>query len=106
MIRKAFRMSVYRDARRTTRRGTRRSRPELERTLAAHGVRHYSIFIDAVTGDLFAYAEVDDEQQRDAIAATDVCRRWWSSMRDVMPSNADSSPVSRPLREVFRMDAA
>ena len=106
MIRKAFRMSVYpgREADYEARHSP--IWPELERTLAAHGVRHYSIFIDAVTGDLFAYAEVEDEQQWDAIAATDVCRRWWSSMRDVMPSNADSSPVSRPLREIFRMDAA
>jgi L-rhamnose mutarotase len=32
-----------------------------------------------------------------------VCRRWWASMRELMPANADSSPVSRDLREVFRL---
>jgi L-rhamnose mutarotase len=105
MIRKAFRMSVHpgREAEYEARHSP--IWPELERTLADHGVRRYSIFLDPATGDLFGYAEIDDEQQWDAIAGTEVCRRWWASMRDLMPSNADSSPVSRDLREVFRMDA-
>ena len=38
-----------------------------------------------------------------AIAGTDVCRRWWHSMRELMPSNADDSPQSRALREVFHL---
>jgi len=32
------------------------------------------------------------------------CRRWWRHMTDLMPSNPDSSPVSRDLREVFHVD--
>ena len=38
-----------------------------------------------------------------AIAKTEVCGRWWRYMGDVMPSNPDSSPVSRDLREVFHL---
>jgi L-rhamnose mutarotase len=104
MIRKAFRMSVHpgREADYEARHDP--IWPELQRTLASHGVRHYSIFLDAVTSDLFAYAEIESEEEWQAIATTDVCRRWWASMRELMPSNADSSPVSRELREVFRMD--
>jgi L-rhamnose mutarotase len=105
MIRKAFRMSVH--AGREAEYEARHTPiwPELERTLVAHGVRHYSIFLDAATGDLFACADVEDERQWQAVAGTDVCRRWWASMRELMPSNADNSPVSRELREVFHMDA-
>lgn len=74
---------------------------ELEDVLRSHGVLSYSIFLDPDTNDLFAYAEIESEDRWAAIAGTDVCRRWWRSMRDLMPSNADASPESRPLREVF-----
>ena len=80
--------------------------PELEEALFNHGVVRYSIFLDPETSDLFACAEIEDEEQWQAIAATDVCRRWWRHMRDVMPSNPDDSPVSRELREVFRIERA
>ena len=103
MIRKAFRMSVHpgREAEYETRHSP--IWPELEQTLVAHGVHQYSIFLDAITRDLFAYAEIESEERWQAIAATDVCRRWWVSMRDLMPSNPDHSPVSRDLREVFHI---
>ena len=106
MIRKAFRMSVHsgREAEYQARHSP--IWPELERTLVSHGVQRYSIFLDPLTGDLFAYAEIASEKRWQEIAATDVCRRWWESMRELMPSNADASPVSRELREVFRLDAA
>jgi L-rhamnose mutarotase len=87
----------------------RRHRPiwkDLEATLFDHGVCTYSIFLDAETNDLFAYVEIEDEERWAAIAATDVCRRWWRHMREIMPSHADDSPVSRDLREVFHIAAA
>ncbi len=77
---------------------------ELEQTLLAHGVRSYSIYLDADTNDLFAYVEFDNEDRWKAVAATDVCRRWWRHMDDVMPSNADGSPVASELREVFHLE--
>jgi L-rhamnose mutarotase len=104
MIRKAFRMSVHpgREAEYEARHTP--IWPELEAVLAAHGVHHYSIFFDPVARDLFAYVEIEREDLWQAIAGTDVCRRWWASMRELMPSNPDDSPISRELREVFRMD--
>jgi L-rhamnose mutarotase len=74
---------------------------ELHDTLMAHGVRTYSIFLDPATHDLFGYVEFDSEAQWDAIARTSVCQRWWASMCELMPSNADNSPVSVDLQEVF-----
>jgi L-rhamnose mutarotase len=77
---------------------------ELEEVLRSHGVRNYSIFLDPDTNDLFAYAEIESEDRWAAIAGTDVCRRWWRSMRELMPSNADDSPQARPLHEVFHLE--
>ena len=106
MLRKAFRMSVNTDRHDEY---TRRHKPiwrELEDTLLAHGVQTYSIFLDPATSDLFAYAEIESEDRWAAIANTEVCRRWWRHMRDIMPSNADDSPIARDLREVFHLEQA
>ena len=101
MIRKAFRMAVHpgREAE-----YERRHSPiwsELAEVLRDRGVASYSIFLDPDDGSLFAYAEVEDEARWESVADTEVCRRWWRYMREVMPANDDDSPVSRPLREVF-----
>lgn len=103
MIRKAFRMRV--DPARHDE-YARRHNPiwrELEDTLVAHGVHSYSIFLDSETSDLFAYVEVEDEARWAAVASTEVCQRWWQYMREIMPSNADNSPISHPLTQVFQL---
>ena len=105
VIRKAFRMAVGPGGETEYERRHRPIWPELEAALIDHGVRTYSIFLDSSTNDLFGYAEIECEEQWNAIASTDVCRRWWSHMRDLMPTNADNSPVSRDLREVFHLGA-
>ena len=102
-MRKAFRMSVNPGVQAEY---TQRHTPvqqELEDALRRHGVLHYSIFLDRATNDLFAYAEIESEEQWAAIAGTDVCQRWWRFMRELMPSNPDGSPVARDLLEVFHL---
>lgn len=104
MVRIAFKMSVHPDQHDEY---ARRHNPiwrELEETLVAHGVRSYSIYLDPETSELFAYAEIEDEERWRAIASTEVCQRWWRHMRDLMPANADGSPVARGLREVFHIE--
>ena len=103
MIRKAFRMSVHAGCEDEYQRRHTPIWEELAHTLTAHGVHNYSIFLDRQTGDLFAYAEIDSEERWEAIARTDVCRRWWKYMRDLMPSKPDDEPLSRPLHEVFHL---
>jgi L-rhamnose mutarotase len=101
MIRKVFVMSVHAGCEAEY---ARRHQPiwqELADLLRAHGVRNYSIHLHPETRQLFAYAEIEDEARWRAIAETEVCRRWWKHMADVMPANPDSSPVSVPLTEVF-----
>jgi len=104
VLRKAFKMSVHPDRHEEY---ARRHNPiwqELQDTLVAHGVCHYSIYLDPETSELFAYAEIESEERWQAIARTEVCRRWWRHMREVMPSNPDDSPVARELREVFHLE--
>jgi len=104
VIRKAFRMSIHPGQHAEY---ARRHNPiwaELADVLRSHGVHHYSIFLDPDTNDLFAYAEIESDERWAAIAGTDVCRRWWRSMRELMPSNPDDSPRTRDLREVFHLE--
>ena len=103
-IRKAFRMSVNAGQEAEYERRHNPIWRELEETLVRHGVRSYSIFLDPATRDLFAYAEIESEERWAAIASTEVCRRWWRHMKEVMPANPDDSPVSSELREVFHIE--
>ena len=104
MIRKAFRMYVNPDAHAEYERRHRPIWQELEAALKDHGVRSYSIFLETDSDQLFGYAEIESEERWAAIADTDVCKRWWAFMSDVMPSNDDSSPISTDLKEVFHIE--
>lgn len=104
LIRKAFRMSVPAEHHAEYERRHRPIWRELQDTLSSSGVRTYSIFLDPESGDLFGYAEIESEARWAAVAETEVCRRWWKYMRDIMPANDDDSPVSRALREVFHIE--
>ncbi|MGI4790008.1 MAG: L-rhamnose mutarotase [Janthinobacterium lividum] len=104
MIRKAFALSVNPDSTEEYERRHDAIWSELAQTLTRHGVRNYSIFLHPETHQLFGYVEVESEERWNAIAETEVCQRWWESLVDIMPSNADNSPVSRDLREVFHLD--
>jgi len=104
MIRRAFRMSINPGEEAEYERRHRPIWRELEDTLLAHGVGTYSIYLDPATRDLFAYVEFDSEERWNAVASTDVCRRWWAYMRDIMPSNPDHSPITASLTEVFHLE--
>lgn len=78
--------------------------PEMVEQLKVHGVHHYRIFLDAQTSQLFAYVEVENELLWQEMAQTDVCQRWWAMMKDIMPSHADNSPITRDLNCVFYLD--
>lgn len=103
MIRKAFKMKIH-DGKLAE--YTQRHNPiwdELQSVLIEHGVHNYSIFHDEETNYLFAYAEIESEARWSAIASTEVCQKWWSHMGELMATNADNSPVSTDLNEVFHL---
>ena len=80
--------------------------PELREALKRHGVGNYSIFLREDTGELFGYLEVEDEARFGRLAETDVCRRWWRHMTEVLVSQSPASPKANEdmLREVFHLD--
>jgi L-rhamnose mutarotase len=104
MIRKAFLMTLKPGTREEYMRRHNPIWPELESVLKDHGVSNYSIFLDDETHRLFAYAELESEQQWNQIAQTDACRRWWTHMSELMLTNPDDSPLAISLDEVFHLD--
>ncbi len=103
MIRKAFLMHVNPDAHEEYQRRHNPIWSELAETLKSHGGSNYSIFIDEKRNMLFGYVELEDEARWNEVANTEICKKWWAHMTDVMPSNPDNSPVSEVLREVFHL---
>jgi L-rhamnose mutarotase len=78
--------------------------PEMKEMIAEYGGRNYSIFLDKATNVLYAYLEVDDVELWNKSADTEICRKWWDYMADIMETNPDNSPVSVGLEEVFHLD--
>lgn len=76
--------------------------PELQVLLRESGISEYRIFLDEATDMLFAIQTVSGESSQ-ALGQTEIVKRWWAYMADLMDVNADNSPVSEPLREVFYM---
>ena len=66
--------------------------------------QNYSIFFDAETDTLFGYIELDNEELWEKSAYTEICKKWWAYMADIMETNQDNSPVSIPLKKVFHLD--
>lgn len=75
--------------------------PELAALLKSAGVRDYSIFLDEETLSLFAYLQTDDPAGLDRLKTEDIMWKWWDHMKDIMEVNPDTSPVTKPLEEVF-----
>jgi L-rhamnose mutarotase len=78
--------------------------PELRDAIRAQGGSNFSIFYDEQTERVFCYLEVDNEERWSAGAQTELTRRWWRYMAELMPTNADHSPIAHDLREVFHQD--
>ena len=75
--------------------------PELRDLLKSKGISQYSIFLDERTLDLFAVLEVPSKEKLHEIPTEAIMRKWWDHMSDIMETNADHSPVSIPLKQVF-----
>src|SRR5450432_1684253 len=103
MIRKAFLMKLKPGFQAEYERRHNPIWPELQDVLQQHGVSNYSIFLDRNTDNLFAYVELESEELWTQIATTEVCRRWWSYMKELMLTNADDSPVAVTLESIFHL---
>ena len=78
--------------------------PELVRLLKDAGIGNYSIFLDEETNTLFAYQEQSGGSSSQDLGTTEIVKKWWKYMADIMETNADNSPISIPLEQVFYME--
>lgn len=75
--------------------------PELKQLLKESGVAEYSIFLDEETNILFAFQKIYGNEGSQDLGKTEIVKKWWDYMADVMSVNADNSPVTIELEEVF-----
>ena len=78
--------------------------PELKKLLKDAGVSEYSIFLDDETNTLFAFQKVSGNAGSQNLGETEIVQKWWKYMSDIMKTNADNSPVTVELEEVFYME--
>ena len=78
--------------------------PEMQAALRKAGISDYSIWLDPETHHLFATLVRTDDHAMDALPATEINRRWWNYMADIMQYNERDEPLVMPLERVFRMD--
>jgi len=78
--------------------------PELHQMLKDAGVSEYSIFLDEESSVLFAFQKVSGEGGSQDLGQTDIVKKWWAFMADIMKTNPDNSPVTVPLEELFYME--
>ena len=78
--------------------------PELKTLLKDAGISEYSIFLDVETNTLFAFQKVSGDGGSQDLGKTEIVKKWWTFMADIMKSNHDNSPVTKELEEVFYME--
>jgi L-rhamnose mutarotase len=77
---------------------------ELSQALSEAGITDYSIFFDEESNSLFAVQKQSENSTADLLPQTEIVRKWWLHMAEIMEVNSDNSPVSLPLIEVFHQD--
>ncbi|MCR5103294.1 MAG: L-rhamnose mutarotase [Eubacterium sp.] len=78
--------------------------PGMAELIHESGGKNYSIFWDEETDILFGYIEIEDEEKWSKSADTEINRKWWDFMADIMETNPDNSPVTKDLKTVFHLD--
>lgn len=77
--------------------------PELAQALKDAGVSDYSIWHDPESNHLFGILTRADDHTLDALPDTEIMKRWWAHMADVMETDADNVPTQVPLKRVFHL---
>jgi len=77
--------------------------PELSSLLRESGILEYQIFLDTESLSLFAILKTEDPLLLENLPAHPIMQKWWQYMKDIMETNADGSPVSIPLQNVYEM---
>ncbi|MGC9355251.1 MAG: L-rhamnose mutarotase [Mariniphaga sp.] len=53
---------------------------------------------------MFAFQKLSGEGGSQDLGQTEIVKKWWNFMADIMQTNPDNSPVSVPLEEVFYLE--
>lgn len=77
--------------------------PELVALLGEAGISDYSIHLDQETNILFGVLWRTADHRMDALPDTEIMKRWWAHMADIMETHSDNEPVAIPLEPVFHM---
>lgn len=77
--------------------------PELSELLVKSGITEYAIYLDEASGILFAVQKRVDNHTLDELPQTEIMKKWWAFMADIMDTNPDNSPVVKDLSCVYRM---
>ena len=104
MIRAAFKMKLKSGCEAEYKKRHDEIWPELSKELTEAGIFDYSIYFDEESLTLFAFQKLTDDNTADNLPNTEIVKKWWAYMADLMETNPDHSPVASPLREVFHMD--
>ena len=104
MKRNAFKMKLYPGFEQEYQKRHDEIWPELAKQLSDAGISDYSIFLDEETLTLFAVQKLTDDNTADDLPNTEIVKKWWAYMADIMETNPDNSPVTKLLKEVFRME--
>ena len=104
MVIKGFKMKLYDGMAEEYERRHNALWQEMKAMIHEYGGSNYSIFLDKETNILFGYIELENEEKWSKSAETDICRKWWDYMADIMETNPDNSPVSIDLKKVFHLE--
>ena len=77
--------------------------PELAKLLKENGISDYTIFLDEETNILFGVQQQNGQSSQD-LGQAEIVQKWWKYMADIMDTNPDNSPISKPLIQVFHLD--
>ncbi len=75
--------------------------PELVTALKDAGVSDYTIWLDPEDHHLFGILTRSDDHTMDRLPDTEIVKRWWKHMADVMETHPDNVPVQVQLKRVF-----
>ena len=103
-VRKCFKMKLYKGYEEEYEKRHNNLWPEMREMIHQYGGSNYSIFLENETNYLYGYIEVEDLDRWNASAETEICRKWWHYMSDIMETNPDNSPVCVDLKPVFFLE--
>lgn len=101
--RKCFKMKLYDGFEKEYKKRHENLWTEMKDMIHEYGGSNYSIYLDRETNYLYGFIELEDEALWSKSAETEIFKKWWKYMADIMETNEDNSPVSVELEPMFHL---